>query len=286
MFGVHEFRDAFLPYVGSELKDVFEELKEVRPDLVFTHPRPPPKSSPADWSGLAFADIRRAADDGPGQYDRMKLVPYAITSLLHAARPKLRAVPARSTGSMSTKWSTRSSPHPPGTISPREPGLGTGELVTIRLSPTGSSGQSAQESSPSSGRSRSATRNRPSGGRRTDEASLRPAGPNDTRRRAAVDGRLVPGRARARETVCPRPTRRMKAFTNVRLRGGRPSQAHHYSRNAPSFHKKFASPGVSRLSSSVSGVDWGHCGVVTAVVAIATGSPSWPARGVFAGPIR
>jgi hypothetical protein len=120
--GVHEFRDGFLPYVGSELKDVFEELKEVRPDLVFTHPRPPPGSSPADRFGLAFADIRRAADDGPGQYDRMKLVPYAITSLLHAARPKLRAVPARSTGSMSTTWSTRSSPHPPGPISPREPG--------------------------------------------------------------------------------------------------------------------------------------------------------------------
>jgi hypothetical protein len=101
--GVHEFRDGFLPYVGSELKDAFEELKEVRPDLVFTHPRPPPGSSPADRSGLAFADLRRAADDGPGQYDRMKLVPYAITSLLHAARPKLRAVPARSTGSMSTR---------------------------------------------------------------------------------------------------------------------------------------------------------------------------------------
>jgi LmbE family N-acetylglucosaminyl deacetylase len=36
---VYEFRDGFLPYVGGEVKDVFEGLKEVRPDLVFTHTR-------------------------------------------------------------------------------------------------------------------------------------------------------------------------------------------------------------------------------------------------------
>jgi LmbE family N-acetylglucosaminyl deacetylase len=36
---VHGFRDGFLPYVGGEVKDVFEALKEVRPDLVFTHAR-------------------------------------------------------------------------------------------------------------------------------------------------------------------------------------------------------------------------------------------------------
>jgi LmbE family N-acetylglucosaminyl deacetylase len=36
---IHEFRDGFLPYVGGEVKDVFEGLKEVRPDLVFTHTR-------------------------------------------------------------------------------------------------------------------------------------------------------------------------------------------------------------------------------------------------------
>ena len=36
---VHELRDGFLPYVGGEVKDVFEGLKEVRPDLVFTHTR-------------------------------------------------------------------------------------------------------------------------------------------------------------------------------------------------------------------------------------------------------
>jgi LmbE family N-acetylglucosaminyl deacetylase len=35
---VHEFRDGFLPYVGGEVKDVFEELKgRVDPQLVFTH---------------------------------------------------------------------------------------------------------------------------------------------------------------------------------------------------------------------------------------------------------
>jgi LmbE family N-acetylglucosaminyl deacetylase len=36
---IHEFRDGFLPYVGGEVKDVFEGLKDVEPDLVFTHTR-------------------------------------------------------------------------------------------------------------------------------------------------------------------------------------------------------------------------------------------------------
>jgi LmbE family N-acetylglucosaminyl deacetylase len=36
---VHEFRDGFLPNVWGEVKDVFEGLKEVRPDLVLTHTR-------------------------------------------------------------------------------------------------------------------------------------------------------------------------------------------------------------------------------------------------------
>jgi LmbE family N-acetylglucosaminyl deacetylase len=36
---VHEFRDGFLPYLGGEVKDVFEGLKVVQPDLVFTHTR-------------------------------------------------------------------------------------------------------------------------------------------------------------------------------------------------------------------------------------------------------
>ena len=35
---VHEFRDGFLPYVGGEVKDVFEDLKgRVDPQIVFTH---------------------------------------------------------------------------------------------------------------------------------------------------------------------------------------------------------------------------------------------------------
>jgi LmbE family N-acetylglucosaminyl deacetylase len=36
---VHGFRDGFLPYVGGEVKEVFEALKAVEPDLVFTHAR-------------------------------------------------------------------------------------------------------------------------------------------------------------------------------------------------------------------------------------------------------
>jgi LmbE family N-acetylglucosaminyl deacetylase len=36
---VHPFRDGFLPYVGAEVKDVFEALKSVEPDLVLTHGR-------------------------------------------------------------------------------------------------------------------------------------------------------------------------------------------------------------------------------------------------------
>jgi LmbE family N-acetylglucosaminyl deacetylase len=35
---LHEFRDGFLPYVGGEVKDVFESLKgRVDPQLVLTH---------------------------------------------------------------------------------------------------------------------------------------------------------------------------------------------------------------------------------------------------------
>lgn len=35
---LHEFRDGFLPYVGAQVKDVFEELKgRVDPQVVFTH---------------------------------------------------------------------------------------------------------------------------------------------------------------------------------------------------------------------------------------------------------
>ena len=36
---VHEFRDSFLPYDGEAVKQVFESLKTVEPDLVLTHTR-------------------------------------------------------------------------------------------------------------------------------------------------------------------------------------------------------------------------------------------------------
>ena len=36
---VHGFRDGFFPYVGGEIKEVFEELKPLEPDIVFTHTR-------------------------------------------------------------------------------------------------------------------------------------------------------------------------------------------------------------------------------------------------------
>jgi LmbE family N-acetylglucosaminyl deacetylase len=36
---VHGLRDGFLPYLGGEAKELFEDLKDVRPDVVFTHVR-------------------------------------------------------------------------------------------------------------------------------------------------------------------------------------------------------------------------------------------------------
>jgi LmbE family N-acetylglucosaminyl deacetylase len=36
---VHEFRDGFLPYLGADVKELFEGLKDVTPDLVLTHTR-------------------------------------------------------------------------------------------------------------------------------------------------------------------------------------------------------------------------------------------------------
>jgi LmbE family N-acetylglucosaminyl deacetylase len=36
----HGFRDGYFPYVGGEIKDVFEELKQaLEPDVIFTHAR-------------------------------------------------------------------------------------------------------------------------------------------------------------------------------------------------------------------------------------------------------
>jgi len=34
---LHKFRDGFMPWVGSEVKAIFEELKATSPDVVFTH---------------------------------------------------------------------------------------------------------------------------------------------------------------------------------------------------------------------------------------------------------
>jgi LmbE family N-acetylglucosaminyl deacetylase len=36
---VHGLRESFLPYIGPEVKEAFEALKAVAPDLVFTHMR-------------------------------------------------------------------------------------------------------------------------------------------------------------------------------------------------------------------------------------------------------
>ena len=36
---VHGFRDAYMPYHGESVKEAFEELKRVEPDLVLTHTR-------------------------------------------------------------------------------------------------------------------------------------------------------------------------------------------------------------------------------------------------------
>jgi len=36
---VHDFRDGFLPYSGTAVKEVFEGLKSSAPDVVFTHAR-------------------------------------------------------------------------------------------------------------------------------------------------------------------------------------------------------------------------------------------------------
>jgi LmbE family N-acetylglucosaminyl deacetylase len=36
---VHALRESFLPYAGEAVKEAFESLKEVRPDVIFTHAR-------------------------------------------------------------------------------------------------------------------------------------------------------------------------------------------------------------------------------------------------------
>lgn len=34
---VRSFRESYFPYVGAEIKDYFEQLKPIKPDVVFTH---------------------------------------------------------------------------------------------------------------------------------------------------------------------------------------------------------------------------------------------------------
>jgi len=47
-----DFRDGFLPYTGSAVKEAFEKLKgQVQPDLIFTH-----------WQGDAHQDHRLVSD--------------------------------------------------------------------------------------------------------------------------------------------------------------------------------------------------------------------------------
>jgi UDP-glucose 4-epimerase len=83
--------------------------------------------------GLQVVHLRVFMVYGPGQHDRTKLVPYAITSLLHAARPKL------SSGTRPVDWvyvddvvdafvaaSSRDD------LAGASLDVGTGELVTIR----------------------------------------------------------------------------------------------------------------------------------------------------------
>ena len=36
---IKNFKDGFMPYLGGEVKAAFEELKQVSPDLIFTHNR-------------------------------------------------------------------------------------------------------------------------------------------------------------------------------------------------------------------------------------------------------
>jgi len=36
---LRDFRDGFLPFYGADVKEAFEELKQVNPDLIFTHNR-------------------------------------------------------------------------------------------------------------------------------------------------------------------------------------------------------------------------------------------------------
>ena len=73
---MHQFRDGFLPYLGGEVKDVFEDLKRrVDPQVGFTHARlrPPPRSPPrmrADVEHLPQPSDPRVRDPQGGRRRR------------------------------------------------------------------------------------------------------------------------------------------------------------------------------------------------------------------------
>ena len=154
--------------------------------------------------GLQVVNLRIFMVYGPGQHDRTKLVPYVITSLLQAERPRL------SSGTRPVDWvyvddvvdafiaaSSRDD------LAGATLDVGTGELVTIRaiveriVETVGTGVEPDFGALP-----RASTRDRPGRRRRTDEGPPRLAAPNDTHRRVALDSRLVPRRARARRAPC------------------------------------------------------------------------------------
>ena len=59
------FQDGFMPFVGAEVKAVFEELKtEVSPDLIFTHNRQGRTSGPPPDSGVDLEYVSGPSDSG------------------------------------------------------------------------------------------------------------------------------------------------------------------------------------------------------------------------------
>ena len=82
---VHEFRDGFLPYVGGEVKDVFEELKgRVDPQIVFTH---------AGYD--LHQDHRLACELTWNTFRNHLILEYEIPKVRRRPRPAERLRPAR-----------------------------------------------------------------------------------------------------------------------------------------------------------------------------------------------
>ena len=63
-----DYRDGFLPYNGSEVKDFFEEMKtQVNPDLIFTH-----------WRGDAHQDHRLVSELTSNTFRNHMILEYEI----------------------------------------------------------------------------------------------------------------------------------------------------------------------------------------------------------------